>query len=100
MKKLLCYVFFSLIFCNAGLTASLISLKDLKLNENINNYFFNQEITEFSYEGDGYGTNSEYSVIFIPQSKLKNKEYDGLTVSFNNKSKKISYYAGFVQKFK
>ena len=100
MKKLLCYVFLSLIFCNAGFTSSLISLKDLKLNENINNYFFNQEITEFSYEGDGYGTNSEYSVIFIPQSKLKNKEYDGLTISFNNKSKRISYYAGFVQKFK
>ena len=100
MRKLFPYIFPILMLCNVGFASTLISLKDLKLNENINNYFFNQEITEFSYEGDGYGTNSEYSVIFIPQSKLKNKEYDGLTVSFNNKSKKISYYAGFVQKFK
>ena len=54
---------------------------------NINNYFFNQEITEYNYEGDGYGTDSVYSVLFIPQSKLKNKEYDLITIAFNNKSK-------------
>ena len=86
--------------CNVGFASTLISLKDLKLNENINNYFFNQEITEYNYEGEGYGTDSLYSVLFIPQSKLKDKEYDSITISFNNKSKKISYYAGFVEKFK
>ena len=87
-------------FCNVGFASTLISLKDLKLNENINNYFFNQEITEYNYEGNGYGTDSVYSVLFIPQSKLKNKEYDSITIAFNNKSKKISYYAGFVENFK
>jgi len=86
--------------CNAAFASTLISLKDLKLNENINNYFFNQEITEYNYEGSGYGTDSLYSVLFIPQSKLKNKEYDSITIAFNNKSKKINYYAGFVEKFK
>ena len=85
--------------CNVGFTQQL-ALTDLKLNEKINNYFFNQEITEYSYEGDGYGTNSIYSVLFIPKSKLKNKEYNSLTIAFDNKSKKIVYYAGFVEKFK
>tara|TARA_B100000965_G_C19426139_1_gene684371 strand:+ start:332 stop:904 length:573 start_codon:yes stop_codon:yes gene_type:complete len=100
MKKLFLYVFLVLIWCNVGFTATLISLADLKLNENINNYFFNQEITEYNYEGEGYGTDSVYSVLFIPQSKLKNKEYDSITIAINNNSKKISYYAGFVEKFK
>ena len=100
MKKLSLYIFLGLMWCNVGFASTLISLKDLKLNENINNYFFNQEITEYSYEGAGYGTDSLYSVLFIPQSKLKDKEYDSITISFNNKSKKISYYAGFVEKFK
>ena len=100
MRKLFPYIFPILMLCNVGFASTLISLKDLKLNENINNYFFNQEITEYNYEGEGYGTDSLYSVLFIPQSKLKDKEYDAITISFNNKSKKISYYAGFVQKFK
>lgn len=99
MKKLSLYAFLGLIWCNVGFTQQL-NLTDLKLNENINNYFFNQEITEYSHEGDGYGIDSAYSVLFIPKSKLKNKEYDSITIAFDNKSKKIVYYAGFVEKFK
>ena len=99
MKKLSLYIFLGLMCCNVGFTQQL-ALTDLKLNEKINNYFFNQEITEYSYEGEGYGTNSIYSVLFIPQSKLKNKEYNSITIAFDNKSKKIVYYAGFVENFK
>tara|TARA_B100001564_G_C20409393_1_gene564949 strand:- start:23 stop:595 length:573 start_codon:yes stop_codon:yes gene_type:complete len=100
MKKLSLYIFLVLIVCNVGFAATLISLNDLKLDENINNYFFNQEISEFSYEGDGYGIGSNYSVLFIPPNKLKDKKYDSLTIAFSNNSKKISYYAGFVEGFK
>jgi hypothetical protein len=57
--------------CNVGSTQQL-ALTDLKLNEKINNYFFNQEITD----------------------------YNSITIAFDNKSKKIVYYAGFVENFK
>ena len=100
MKKLSQYIFLFLIWCNVGFTATLISLNDLKLNANIDDYFFNQEITEFNYEGDGYGSSSNYSLLFIPLNKLKDKKYDSLTIAFSNNSKKISYYAGFVEGFK
>ena len=79
MKKLSQYIFLFLIWCNVGFTATLISLNDLKLNANIDDYFFNQEITEFNYEGDGYGSSSNYSLLFIPLNKptILNKEADG-----------------------
>ena len=89
-----------MMFCNVGYAATLISLSDLKLNEDINNYFFNQEITEYNYEGSGYGSNSDYSVLLIPANKLKNKRYDSITIAYDNNTKKISYYAGFIEKFR
>ena len=100
MRKLLLYLTVSFIFCSFGNAATKISLGDLKLKESINNFFSKQEIAEYSYEGFGYGKNSKYSVLFLYPDQLKDKQYDTITIAFNNKTKKIAYYAGFVEKFK
>ena len=100
MKKLSLYIFLGLMWCNIGIAATLISLSDLKVNEDINDYFINKEISEYSYEGNGYGSKSDYSVLFVPKNKIKNNKYDSITIAYNNNTKKISYYAAFIEKFK
>ena len=100
MKKLLGIVVLGLLWCNFAYSENQIYLKDLKLNQSINNYFSNQEIAKYNIQDFGYGSNSKYSLLMGISSKFKNNKYDEFTIAYETKSKKIVYYAAFVQEFK
>ena len=100
MKKYFLYIFFLLTVCNFAYSENQIYLKDLKLNQDINNYFSNQEIAEYNIEDFGYGSNSKYSLLMDIANKFKNNEYDSFTIAYETKSKKIVYYAAFLEGFK
>ena len=89
-----------LLWCNFAYSENQIYLKDLKLNQGINNYFSNQEIAEYNIEDFGYGSNSKYSLLMDIANKFKNNEYDSFTIAYETKSKKIVYYAAFLEGFK
>ena len=73
----------------------------MKLNQDINNYFSNQEIAEYNIEDFGYGSDSKYSLLIsFDTNKFKDNQYDDFSIVYETKSKKIVYYAGFVEGFK
>ena len=100
MKKFLGILVLGLLWSNFAYSENQIYLKDLKLNQSINNYFSNQEIAKYNIQDFGYGSNSKYSLLMNISNKFKNNEYDSFTIAYATKSKKIAYYAAFVDGFK
>ena len=75
-----------------------ILLSNIKLYENVNNYFSKYEINEFNAESDTYGFDTKYSQLyFTDPSSIFDENFTLVMVIFENKTKEIEYVSGLYE---
>ena len=96
MKILL--TFFVLLF--SSFANAEYPIANLKLNNNISNYFSDKELKDYNWETRGYGSNQIYSLIVITDPKqILFVNYSIMSIAYNNNTGFIEYVAGIIQGF-
>ena len=103
MKKLSLYIFFILMFYNVGF-AELIKLKDIKLGDNMSEYFSDQIISDNDQspfadknsKGERvFGTDLKYNYIgFVKEDEIFDQEFLYIQVYYETASNKIVSLSG------
>ena len=75
-----------------------ILLSDIKLYDNINDHFSNNNIKKFSVENEPYGLKEEYSQLYFTNpSIIFDENFTLVMVIFKNKTREIEYVSGLYE---